>query len=166
MSAPETVVRLLSHCDWANEQLILAANPLSAEPLDRPFDMGMGSLRRTLLHIFVGECVWLQRWMGRDETKWHDETEKVSPADVGTRLHKNAAEREAFLKSVGPADLERVVQYRDSKGRLFKAPLHDMMIQMILHSAHHRAQAVNMLRRVGANAPELDYMYHVRIPAE
>lgn len=166
MSFPQTIVRLFAHSDWANEQLVRAADPLTGEQLDRPFDMGVGSLRRTLLHIYVGEAVWLQRWMGKAETKWHDETEKASPADIGGRLRKNAVERDAFLRTVSASDLDRVVRYRDSKGRLFDASLHDMILQMVMHSAHHRAQAVNMLRRVGGTAPELDYMYHLRVPAE
>jgi uncharacterized damage-inducible protein DinB len=37
---------------------------------------------------------------------------------------------------------------------------------MLNHSAHHRAQAVNMLRRVNAGLVELDYMYRIRQAAE
>jgi uncharacterized damage-inducible protein DinB len=39
-----------------------------------------------------------------------------------------------------------------------------MLLQGALHSKHHQAQAVNILRRLGAAWPELDYMMHVRKP--
>jgi uncharacterized damage-inducible protein DinB len=47
-----------------------------------------------------------------------------------------------------------------------------MVLQMFVHSTHHRAQAVNMLRHVGAVMPvsgnaagQVDYMMMVRVPA-
>jgi uncharacterized protein YciI len=55
--------------------------------------------------------------------------------------------------------------YRDSKGSLFQATLGDMLMQGVMHTKHHQAQAVNALKRLGAAWPELDYMYRVRKPA-
>ena len=37
-------------------------------------------------------------------------------------------------------------------------PLGDTMLQIGGHGTHHRAQAVNMLRRLGRTAPPLDYI--------
>lgn len=161
----ETIQTLLRHGDWANDRLLTFSADLPDAGLDRPFDMGVGSLRRTLLHIHAGEHVWLQRWQGRTETPWPDETEPVSPAVLGERFAATRTERKNFLATQADRDLARAIVYRDSKGSLFSATLGDMLLQACLHSAHHRAQAVNMLRRLGATAPELDYMVSVRTPA-
>jgi uncharacterized damage-inducible protein DinB len=40
-----------------------------------------------------------------------------------------------------------------------------MLLQLCYHATHHRAQAVNILRRLGTQAPELDYMMRIREPA-
>ena len=40
----------------------------------------------------------------------------------------------------------------------------DMILQGLVHSIHHRAQAVNMLRQLGLGPPEVDYMTSVRLP--
>ena len=103
--------------------------------------------------------------MGRRDTPWPDETEKAAPRAIGDRFAKTHEDRKAFLNGLNNDATSRTVVYRDSKGSLYQAALGDMMLQMILHSAHHRAQAVNMLRRLGAEPPELDYMYRVRVPA-
>lgn len=157
---------LFNYNDWANDEILRAAGPLNETQLDQAFDMGRGSLRRTILHIYVGELVWLARWQGNTETPWPNEDEPAAVAAIADRLHTTRAARQIFIAQVPTTDLDRVVKYRDSKGQLFRAPLGDMLLQMLNHSAHHRAQAVNMLRRVHAGLVELDYMYHVRQPVE
>lgn len=156
---------MLTYSDWANGQVLSAAAGLNDAKLDQPFDMGPGSLRRTLLHIYNGEHVWLQRWQGRTESPWPSEDERVSVTDLTGRFRRTWAARSDFLRTVVEAGLAETVVYRDSKGSLFTATLRDMIVQMCTHSTHHRAQAVNMLRRLGGPALELDYMMHVRRPA-
>ena len=137
------------------------------EPLEPGFGYTVGnSLRRTLLHIYCGELVWLARWQGKTETPWPNEEERASVAAIAERLAVTRRERKTFLTKITATDHERVVPYRDSKGRLYRAALGDMILQMLNHSAHHRAQAVNMLRRVNAGLVELDYMYRIRQAAE
>jgi uncharacterized damage-inducible protein DinB len=161
----ESIRMMMKYSDWANRAILEASASLPDAKLDQPFDMGMGSLRKTLLHIYNGEHVWLNRWQGRAETKWPGEEEKATPATVRDRLAGTWRDRDAYLATLKDADLKREVTYRDSKGSLFRATLSDMMMQMFVHSAHHRAQAVNMIRRVGDAAPEVDYMYWIRKPA-
>ena len=153
------------YSDWANGQILSAAAKLDDAALDQPFEMGRGSLRLTLMHIHAGEHVWLQRWHGRTETPWPDEDERVAPAALADRFAETRAARDQFLAALKDADLARSIPYRDSKGGLFKATLADMLTQGILHSHHHRAQAVNMLRRAAGVEVELDYMMWVRQPA-
>lgn len=154
----------LRYSEWANGQLVHASAGLTNEKLDEPFDMGRGSLRKTLLHLWAGESVWLARWKGQTETPWPDEEQKADVPNIDERFRLVYSERAAFMATLKDADFGRVVTYRDSKGSLYKATLGDMIMQGIVHSIHHRAQAVNMLRRLGATAPEVDYMYWVRKP--
>lgn len=161
----ESTRTLLRYNDWANGQLLQAAAPLAVERLDRPFEMGRGTLRKTLLHIAVAEHVWVQRWKGRTETPWSNEDEPVGIAAVRDRLASTQNDRDTFLATLKDPDLSRTVTYRDSFGSLYTAALGDMLLQLCIHSAHHRAQAVNMFRHVGAGTLELDYMYWVRKPA-
>jgi uncharacterized damage-inducible protein DinB len=161
----ESAKSFLHYSDWANSQLLQEAARLSDQQLDRPIAMGRGSLRSTLLHIWAGESVWLSRWQGRAETPWPDEDESVPVASITQRFETVFAERRRFVEGLTDARLGEVVTYRDSKGSLFKATLGDMIMQGIIHSTHHRAQVVNMIRQVEGEPPELDYMMRVRRPA-
>ena len=161
----DPIGRMMHYSDWANGQLMAAATPLSDEQLDRPMEIGLGSLRAILKHIHNGESVWLARWQGRGQTPWPSYDERPDMATLAGRFRQTVADRDAFLKTLTAADFERSVTYRDSKGSLFTATLGDMILQGINHSVHHRAQAVNVLRRVGAGLVELDYMVFMRKPA-
>lgn len=160
-----TVRTLLEYSDWANDQVLTASGSLTDAQLDQPFDMGPGSLRRTLIHTYNGEYVWLQRWKQVSETKWPSESEPASVADVRERFHAVWIDRDGFLATLDDAALQRAQTYRDSRGDLFRAPLGEMLMQGCVHSIHHRAQIVNMLRRLGAGVADLDYMMRIRQPA-
>ncbi len=160
----EGIRTFLRYSDAANQMVLQAALPLSDAQLDKPFDMGRGSLRVTLLHILAGETTWLARWKGNVETPWPSESEPTLVSSMQTMFNATWTERNAYLGSLAESDLGKVQTYRDSKGELFEATLGDMLLQGCIHSTHHRAQAVNMLRRLDAGLVEMDYMNWVRRP--
>ena len=48
---------LFAHSDWARDKLMGLAKDLDNEALDRAFEMGLGSLRATLYHLWAVERV-------------------------------------------------------------------------------------------------------------
>ncbi len=162
----EGVRTLLRYNDAANALVFEAANGASDDSLDQRFPMGRGSLRRTLLHIWAGEATWLKRWQGEVETPWPSEREPVAVSKISEWMQGVKRDRDAYINGLEEAALDGIQRYRDSKGELFEASLADMLLQGCIHSTHHRAQAVNMLRNVEAGLVELDYMNWVRQPVE
>ena len=154
----ETIREFCTHGDWANDRLVSAAEGLSDEQLDRPIEMGRGDLRKTLLHIYAGEYVWLQRWIGNADQPWVAEGEPLPVAEIARLFKGMRADRDASLASLTDRDLNRTLGYLDTLEGRFTAPLGDMLLQGCSHSMHHRAQAANMLRRVGVKPPGLDYL--------
>ena len=157
-----TIRVMLEYTDWSNGKLLDGAAGCTDEQLDRDLQIGPGTLRRILLHTYNGEMIWLKRWRGIVENPWPGEGELVAIADLRSRLDENARARDAWMATLAPSDAARVQQYRDSKGNLFQATLGDMLVQGVMHTKHHQAQAVNALKRLDAAWPELDYMYRVR----
>jgi uncharacterized damage-inducible protein DinB len=155
---------LFAYGDWANDRLLHVAAGLSDEQLDRDLSIGPGTLRRILIHTHHGESVWLQRWKQTHDGRWPSEKEPIAPRELADRLARLRPERDAFLAGLSPERLAGVQVYRDSRGNDFKAPLRDMILQGLVHSVHHRAQAVNAIKRLGGETIELDYMNHVRVP--
>lgn len=161
-----TIRVLLEYTDWSNDRLLDAAAACSNEQLDRPLDVGPGTLRRIILHILSGEVIWLRRWQGIVENAWPDEGGPASIDAIRERFVAHREARGAWLATLVHASARRIQPYRDSKGTLYQATLGQMLVQGVMHSKHHQAQAVNALRRLGGPWPELDYMCHIRRAAD
>jgi uncharacterized damage-inducible protein DinB len=162
MSDMQSIRSLLDYGDKMNRVIFERASALSEDRLAQNLEIGPGSLRRILLHLYNGELVWLARWEGKIETPWPSESLTLTPNEIFEKLKDVTARRGAFVGGCNESKLDLVQNYRDSKGSLFKATLRDMLLQGIVHSIHHRAQAVNAIRRLGGDAPDVDYMYSVR----
>ncbi len=156
-----TLREMLLYCDWINDQLFAAAATLDDARLDQPAEIGMGSLRKTLIHTYNGEFVWTQRAHGRSETPWPSEDERVGPAALHERLRGIRGERDALLERTSDTALSAEQVYRDSRGMRFRTTLGDMWMQYCVHSMHHRAQILNLLRHSGVELPKpgADYIF-------
>jgi uncharacterized damage-inducible protein DinB len=165
MDSLATLSELFRYADAANDMVFTAASALTDPQLDQPLDLGMGSARKICQHTAAGEVTWLARITGQVEAKWPASPVPAAVDAMRQQIAGAATARQAFLRSLCPGDLNRIQKYRDSKGSLFQVTLQQMLLQMFIHSTHHRSQIVNAIRRVGGQPPEVDYMYHVRQPA-
>jgi len=162
MSELKTFHELFAYSDRCNRLVFAAAGELDDARLDQPIEISVGTLRRLLHHLYTGESVWLQRWMGVVEARWPGECGQTPVGEIASMIARNAADRDAFVATLTEVKLDGVQTYRDSKGSLFRGTLRQMLIQGIVHSIHHRAQIVNAIRRLGGKPPELDFMMSVR----
>jgi uncharacterized damage-inducible protein DinB len=153
-----TVRAYYAYADWARNQVHAAAQTLTDEQLDRPFDLGVGSLRATLLHIAVAEQWWLDNWTSDPGHLFPPFDERVPIAEITRRFDQTVAQRNALLAPMTDAGLQRIVTATPRPGVQRSFPLGVTMLQLCCHGTHHRAQALNMLRHLGAHVPELDYL--------
>lgn len=159
MRTASTLRVLFAHNDWARARLIEMASPLSDEQLDRPFDMGPGSLRQTLNHLWAAERVWLDRWLGDGNARYVEPEAPLTVEVLSDRFRATAAERDDFLEQAGEAGESKRITFTGRQGDSLTFPLGDMMLHVCNHGVHHRAQALNMLRRLGAELQRLDFLF-------
>jgi len=147
--------RLLGHDAWTTRQLLLRCRELTDEQLDRRFDIGDRSLRETFLHIVENMEVWTDRIATRAVRSLPD-----GPYPV-----------EVLLDRLSPAakELADVSRRVRDEGRLDQTfadpgeeppnlrPLGGMIVHVITHSMHHRAQALYIMEQLGLrDLPEGD----------
>lgn len=156
-----TLKELFSFSDWAHDKLISASIELSDQQLDQPFEMGEGSLRKTLNHLHSAERVWLDRWTQHTPARFRADATGVSIAQLRGEFTATATERNAFLGPLRDTNLQTPITYTNTRGQTFTYALGEMMLHVCNHGVHHRAQALNMLRRIGAELPKpgLDYIF-------
>jgi uncharacterized damage-inducible protein DinB len=161
----DTIADLLAYHRWANGKLLGLCRPLTDEHLDREEPIGPGSLRKTLFHVWAAESLWLSRWKGNSPTSFPIE-EGVPIDELHARFEMLHAARNGFLAEENPKDYSRIVSYRNLAGEAFANPLVNLIMHVVNHAVHHRAQAIHFLKLSGVKIPGgLDYIfYRIAVP--
>jgi len=154
MNAVDVIRRLRSHQLWTNRRLLDVCRPLSAEQLNRPFEIGQGTLMKTIVHIYAPEFVWCEAIFGNPTP--------VSPFDIHfdslAELEvawKSLDERwDQFYAALTEADLDRPITKRSTSSgfnQMWALPLYDVLLHMFTHAQYTAAQLKNMLRHLGVS---------------
>ena len=75
-----------------------------------------------------------------------------------SRWSQIQAAQEAFVHSLTPEDLQRVVRYTNRAGEVWEYALWRMLYQLFNHSTYHRGQVTNMLRLLNARPAATDFL--------
>ena len=106
-----------SYNRWANDRLMGVAVGLSEGELDRAFDIGPGSLRRTLKHIYGAERIWYQRMQAPGHEAFPRSRDLGSMRELGIAAGRLADARLDWLESLDEADLDRQASYAAADGQ-------------------------------------------------
>lgn len=142
--------RLVDHLAWAHRRTVEAVREHENE-----------GARRLLAHVAGAERVWLRRI----ETGDSSDLEIWPDLPVERCEEQLEAHVEAFrdlLDSLTDEELRREVSYRNSEGRAYETPLGDILLQLVLHAAHHRGQIALRLRDGGNEPVNTDFITFAR----
>lgn len=156
MNDLDAIRRLHQHRDWVNRKLRAAARKLSAVQLDQSFEIGAGSLMKTLAHLHAAEAVWLMALNGDADppSPFHFRFENLSQLEAA--WDESEARWSALLGSLKPGDLDKPVTKKASlTGETATTPMLDVLLHVCTHAQYTTAQAINMLRRLGVPGDQL-----------
>ena len=140
---------LLSHDRWATEQILDACERLSTEQFHQRFDIGPGSLHDTLTHVVSAMRTWTDTLTGGEIRPRPDaDGQRRTPEQIRA-LHGEACAQLADEARRRP--LGEVVTRTLRTGRTVSLTRAEVITHVTTHGMHHRAQALNMLRRLGIN---------------
>ena len=145
--------RLLGHDVWTTNQILDICNGLQENELDREFDIGHRTIRRTLDHVIHNIEVWSSQMSGLNWERPSD----CSVAGMRSRLSvaherlSNISRR--IAESQGWDELWLDTWENPPVEKSFGTAI----AHIITHSMHHRAQLLLMLRLSGVgDLPEGD----------
>jgi uncharacterized damage-inducible protein DinB len=162
MNAINLIQRLHQHRAWVNENLLAAATALSDDQLRQEFQIGQGSIWKSLLHLYAAEFVWLETMLGNDNA--------VVPGDLAGKIPGNQLgdgkiasidelrekwaglqkRWDSYLTELSPESLdEPVFRIVASLGKRIATRRSDVLLHVCTHAQYTTAQVVNMLRQVG-----------------
>lgn len=144
-----TLVRLVSHMQWADEQV-------RARLVRAPDEEAW----RLYAHVLSAELLWLARLRGDPPALpvWPDLDQSDA---LALSLHLREDLR-AFLWQQEIPDLGRLIWYRNSAGENHQSTVEDILLHLCLHGSYHRGQIARRLREGGSTPPGTDYIGFVR----
>lgn len=145
---------LAAYNRFANQRLYDDAATLTDEARKQPIGLFFTSLHGTLNHLLVTDYIWLRRMTGdgpqpeRLNQILHDDFTELRAA-----RQAEDARILAFVTGLQAADYERVLEYRNSTGKVFHQRLGPALTHLFNHQAHHRGQAHAGLTILGIREP-------------
>lgn len=157
--------RIYDYLERSRRRVLDATRPLTPEQWAHRFPIGPGTLQATLTHLVVAEWYYVQRINRADvppyeEWELRDETPLAGDALDAAWTKQAEATRAALA---GVRDWDETFDYRvtDDEGRrmIVTTSAADLATQLALHEAHHRAQALNIMRHLGVTVvgDDIDY---------
>ena len=137
---------LLAHDHWATTQILHACATLPSAQFHQRFDLGPGSLHDTLTHILGAMRTWTDTLTGHDpRPRPESDGQRRTPAELLSLLNESH-QKLAAESTRRPLAEMATRQLRD--GRTVHLTRAAVLAHVATHGMHHRAQCLNMLRRL------------------
>ncbi len=157
------IERYVSYGDWAFTTVLESAKQVAEDSLlDFDYRMGLGTIRRNLLHMYDAEWWWLRNWTEGGHAPFERLPETTALEELGQRWNVVAAQRNAYLASLDPVAAREIVEVSVGPSPPMKYRIVESLLQLCGHGTHHRAQVVNMIRRSGVTPPAIDVIVWIR----
>ena len=143
----DTDLLLIEHARWADLEVLTGAAPLTEAQLDRTFEMGVGTLRHTLTHSIGAASHWLDVYHDRKPSPWLGDQ---GPFSIHQLREITNTTYDSWADAIQRLDRTTIlVHLRDGKRETMGRA--EILAHVFTHAAHHRAQAINMLRQLAVN---------------
>ena len=137
---------LESYHAWAMGRVLTQCKSFDSDALTATLPLGPGSLLATLKHMAAAEQVWLDRWLLKPNPSLHDMPNSIE--ELESVFASLARDRATLLES-DPNALSKSIPYRNMKGEPDEQKLGDLVLHVLNHGIHHRAQVAHFLKRQG-----------------
>jgi len=151
MSTKQNFLRNFTYDHWANRECLAAlsaANPVPPKVL------------QLIAHTLSAQQLWLERLqrVPQSVAVWPSSTLD----DCGALADEMLSAWKDYLTDLPPADLEKQIEYRNSKGEAWSSRVEDVLTHVLMHSSYHRGQVALEMRAAGLQPAYTDFIHGVR----
>jgi uncharacterized damage-inducible protein DinB len=158
----QTLIGFYRHNGWANARTFELCEQAAGGLLTDAAKGTRGTVDETIKHMVAVEAIYLSMVQGEDVSRDLADRDQYFAQDRSWffgRGRELSGEYLALLNQKDQAWLDGPlrVPWFD-----FPMTVHDGLIQVISHSAQHRAQVLSVLGQHGVEVPDLDYVLMLR----
>jgi len=144
---------LLQYCHynrWANERLLdFICTRCSDEQVNREIVSSFSSIRKTLLHTWGAESIWLLRLQGESPGTWKWMDHSGTLDELRQEILGIDSDWIRVVEKSSDDFLQSALSYQAVDGTPYSNPVSGIIQHCINHSTFHRGQLVTMLRQLG-----------------
>src|SRR5438045_465791 len=129
---------------WAVKKITDFLKTLSEDQLNKEIISSFPSIRKTMMHIWDAQVIWLLRLQGQTPTAFPGNSFSGSFNDAVEGFIKSAHELSDFVESSGENFLLSPLTYKNLAGEEYKNRICDILMHVINHGTHHRGQIITM----------------------
>jgi uncharacterized damage-inducible protein DinB len=149
---------------WVNARLYDSVAKLPDAQYRMDIGLFFGSVHATLNHLLLVDLLWTRRLRG--EPNGFASLTEIVHDDFASLRQARIAEDErfiAFVDSLKPADLTKIVRYKPmlGTGEFEEARAGHILATLNNHQTHHRGQVHAALTQAGIEPPALDVLYYL-----
>jgi uncharacterized damage-inducible protein DinB len=161
MSDMRSLRDLYAHNTWANSQVFALCQELDQTQLEADAPGTFGTIGETLKHLAGVEMAYILMLRGEMDAlqRLRGQSSNLSLDALAERAAHLGEEYAELLASADASffDEQLPVPWFD-----FELTKRDGLLQVLSHSAQHRAQVLSVLGERGVKVPDLDYVLFVR----
>ena len=115
----------------------------------------------TLVHVYAADRIWLARVVGEQRATFIDPEDRDLTL-LQTEWPALQQRWKLWLRDFKDGDVQRVIEFKDTKGRDYSQPVWHIVLHLVNHGTHHRGQVSGFLRAMDHTPPPLDLMAYYR----
>jgi uncharacterized damage-inducible protein DinB len=147
---------------WSNDRLFESLDVLDEEARRGNQGMEFESLHKTLNHILVVARSWAARLKGEHKPGAREDVPVPEWKELKHALRQEFRAMQRWLEGQPESFFDEQISDLDAQDLSRQVWVCDALTQVMTHAAHLRGQAVAVAVRLGAPAPELDYIFYKR----
>ena len=140
------LVKHLTYNLWANERIghLLMAQDNSI--LSSEKKSSFSSIKKTVLHIWDAETIWLTRLKGGSLADWPSKNFNGDKADMLKGFIETSIELLRLVESKGESFQQEKIVYKNMKGDPYENTVEEILFHLVNHGSYHRGQIITLLR--------------------
>jgi uncharacterized damage-inducible protein DinB len=155
----DDIVALFDFTYWADRKVLEAASAVPSEAFVRPVAIAYRDLRGTLVHALDVEMSWRRRLRGEPRSAWDVSLpveDYQTVASLATHWQRDETEMRAWIARLDDVGLVATQDLGDGD----RFPLWYYLVHIVTHSEQQRRDAQLILRHLGHEPPDLEFLYY------
>lgn len=140
--------RLIAYDRWANQKIFKAFQEIKENE-------ARTEMEAMFSHLLATQAVWMSRVTGENVS--HGIWPLFAASEMEEMMKAHPQSMSGLI-----ARHEEVISYKNSKGVAHQSKIADILMHLIIHGQHHRAQIAKMLRAAGVSPPGTDLIFFTR----